>query len=109
MQHGFLKRRSTITQLLSVYQEIVEALAKGKETDVIYLDFSKAFDKVSHHFLIGKLSRFGIADNLLTSLKSYLSDRYQRVTLQGHYSDRLEGFSGVPQDSWTTFVPWVHR
>ena len=53
MQHGFLKGRSTITQLFAVYQEIVEALAEGKETDVIYLDFSKAFDKVSHHFLIG--------------------------------------------------------
>ena len=99
MQHGFLKGRSTITQLLAVYQEIVEALAKGKETDVIYLDFSKAFDKVSHHFLIGKLSRLGIAGNLLIWFKSYLSDRYQRVTLQGCYSDRLEVFSGVPQGS----------
>ena len=99
MQHGFLKGRSTITQLLAVYQENVEALAKGKETDVIYLDFSKAFDKVSHHFLIRKLSRLGIAGNLLTWFKSYLSDRYQRVTLQGCYSDRLEVFSGVPRGS----------
>ena len=50
---------------------------------MIYLDFSKAFDKVSHHFLIRKLSRFGKPHNLLTWFKSYLSDRYQRVTLQG--------------------------
>ena len=86
MQHGFLEGRSTVTQLLAVYQEIVEDLAKGKESDVIYLDFSKAFDKVSHYSLIEKLSRLGLADNIPNWSKSYLTDRYQRVTLQGHFS-----------------------
>ena len=86
MQHGFLEGRSTVTQLLAVYQEIVEDLAKGKESDVIYLDFSKAFDKVSHYSLIEKLSRLGLADNIPNWFKSYLTDRYQRVTLQGHFS-----------------------
>ena len=44
MQHGFLKERSTVTQRLAIYQEMIEGLAEGKVTDIIYLDFSKAFD-----------------------------------------------------------------
>ncbi len=99
MQHGFWKGRSTVTQLLAVYQDIIEGLAEGKETDIIYLDFSKAFDKVPHSSLISKLPLFGIIGDLLLWFKSYLSGRYQRVTLQGLYSECLEVYSGVPQGS----------
>ena len=99
MQHDFLKGRSTVTQLLAVYQDIIEGLAEGKETDIIYLDFSKAFDKVPHSFLISKLPLFGITGDLLLWFKSYLSGRHQRVTLQGLYSESLEVYSGVPQGS----------
>ena len=61
LQHGFLRGRSTITQLLQVYHEVIQALAKGKEIDIAYLDFAKAFDKVPHCALLNKLSRFGIS------------------------------------------------
>ena len=48
LQHGFLRGRSTVTQLLQVYREVINAIAEGKETDVVYLDFAKAFEKVPH-------------------------------------------------------------
>lgn len=61
LQHGFLRGRSTVTQLLQVYCVVIEALAKGKEIDIAYLDFAKAFDKVPHFALLNKLSQFGIS------------------------------------------------
>ena len=61
LQHGFLRGRSTVTQLLQVYHDVTESLAKGKEIDIVYLDFAKTFDKVSHCALLNKLSCFGIS------------------------------------------------
>ena len=94
-----LRGRSTVTQLFQVYREALGALAKGKEIDIAYLDFAKAFDKVPHCALLNKLSRFGISEQLINWFQSYLSDRYQRVALQGTYSDWLQVLSGVPQGS----------
>ena len=99
LQHGFLRGRSTVTQLLQVYHEVIEALAKGKEIDIAYLDFVKAFDKVPHCALLTKLSKFGISGQVINWFQSYLSDRYQRVALQGTYSDWLQVLSGVLQGS----------
>ena len=62
MQHGFIRGKSTTTQLLEVYHEILESVASGNEVDAIYLDFSKAFDKVPHHLLLKKLETLGIRD-----------------------------------------------
>ena len=87
LQHDFLRGRSTVTQLLQVYHEVIQALAKGKEIDIAYLDFAKAFDKVPHCALLNKLSRFGISGQQINWFQSYLSDRYRRVSLQGTYSD----------------------
>jgi hypothetical protein len=55
IQHGFLRGKSTVTQLLHIYQEILDHLAGGKEVDAIHLDLSKAFDRVQHHMLLKKL------------------------------------------------------
>ena len=99
LQYGILRGRSTVTQLLQVYHKVIEALAKGKVIDIAYLDFAKAFDKVPHCALLNKLSKFGISGQLINWFQSYLSDRYQRVELQGTYSDWLQVLSNVPQGS----------
>ena len=67
--------------------------------DVIYLDLAKAFDKVSHADLSHKLAHFGITGILNKWFQSFLSSRFQRVVVEGTYSDWLEVSSGVPQGS----------
>ncbi len=99
LQHGFLKGKSTITQLLSVYEEIEKSLDGNIQTDVIFLDFSKAFDTVSHILLIHKLTSFGVCGPLLNWMKSYLTNRTQRVVVDGVSSAPCFVSSGVPQGS----------
>lgn len=99
LQHGFLKGRSTVTQLLSVIHDLNNNLDMSGQTDVIYLDFSKAFDSVSHKLLIHKLKSFGFHGPLLNWFSSYLSNRTQRVLIDGEASTWLPVLSGVPQGS----------
>lgn len=64
-QHRFLKRKSIITQLFEVYQHMLDSMASGIEINSIYLDLSKAFDKVSYTLLVYKLKQYGISGLLL--------------------------------------------
>ena len=68
LQHRFVKGRSTVTQLLTVFQEISCTLDRAGQVDMIYLDFSKAFDSVSHNLLIHKLKSLVFIRNFLTGL-----------------------------------------
>ena len=68
-QHGFRKKRSCMTQLLSHIEHIYSSLNSGDEVDVIYLDFAKAFDKVDHNVLLAKLERYGIGGRVLKWIK----------------------------------------
>ena len=97
-QHGFRKRRSCESQLITTIQGIASRLRSGKDqVDVILLDFSKAFDKVPHQRLLYKLDFYGVRGENLQWVKSFLSSRKQRVLLDGKISDQADVFSGVPQ------------
>ena len=91
-QHGFIRGRSTVTELLTFLHDIGAALDKGLETDVVYLDFSKAFDSVDHGKLVLKLKQRGVEGNLLSWLANYLSDRKQRTVVSGHYQSLSQLF-----------------
>ena len=96
-QFGFIGWRSTTLQLLRVIDKWTEILDNGGSIDVIYFDFMKAFDKVSHSRLILKLKSYGIGGVLLDWLKAFLTDRKQRVGVNDEYSKWTEVPSGVPQ------------
>ncbi|MCH2389802.1 MAG: hypothetical protein MK234_03870 [Nitrospinales bacterium] len=98
-QSGFRPGDSTINQLTSISHEIYSAFEQYDETRAIFLDISKAFDKTWHDGLIFKLKKFGVSGNLINLLTNYLSDRYQRVVLNGQESDWEKINAGVPQGS----------
>ena len=98
-QPGFLAGRSCVTQLTSVLHYIGGQLDAGKQIDIIYLDMSKAFDKVDHTKLLGRLHQYGITGKLHDWFRSYLQGRKQQVTVLGATSRELPVTSGVPQGS----------
>ena len=99
LQSGFVPGDSTVNQLISIYNTFCQALEQGKEVRVIFLDISKAFDKVWIKGLLYKLRRAGIGGKLHDCLSDYLSNRRQRVLLPGGESDWTIIKAGVPQGS----------
>ena len=99
MQSGFRPGDSTVCQLIDVYHIISKALDCKKDVRLVFCDISKAFDRVWHKGLLFKLSKIGINGKLLSWFTSYLSDRRQRVSLQGHSSGWALIRAGVPQGS----------
>ena len=79
MQFDFRKRRSAELQLLQTIHDLAFDLNRKSQTDVILLDFSKAFDRVSHCHLITKLEYYGIRNNILNWVASFLSGRTQQL------------------------------
>lgn len=98
-QHGFRKGCSTTTNLLHLTSLVNRGFTNGQHTDVIYTDFSKAFDKVNHTLLLKKLYLMGFTTNCLDWIKSYLCSRKQRVLFNKSVSKNIMVKSGVPQGS----------
>ena len=98
-QHGFMPGRSCVTQLLESMESWVNSLDDKYSTDIVYLDFKKAFDSVPHKRLLIKLRSFGIDGFILEWIENYLKDRKQLVVLDGEKSPWLSITSGVPQGS----------
>ena len=95
LQHGFRERRSCETQLIQLVEDLARNMTSGKQTDLILLDFSKAFDKVNHLKLLYKLQIHGVQGKTLGWIESFLMGRSQTVVLNGNSSDELQVLSGV--------------
>ncbi len=97
-QFGFLKRRSAELQLLSCVDDWSKSLDLGLSTDVLYIDYAKAFDTVCHRKLLYKLEKqFRICGNVLRWIRNFLTGRLQRVKVGASYSGYKPVISGVPQ------------
>ena len=103
-QHGFRSQKSCETQLVQFFHDLFSNLVRAlnrnhRQTDVIIMDFAKAFDKVPHRRLLYKLDYYGIRGSTHKWIISRLSGRFQKVVLDGQASDPVPVLSGVPQGS----------
>ena len=98
-QHGFLKARSCLTNLLCFFEEITKWVDDGSPVDIVYLDFQKAFDKVPHQKLLLKLKAHGRGNDVINWIEKWLTHRKQRVIVDGEISNWKSVLSGVPQGS----------
>ena len=95
-QHGFISKKTCVTNLLETMDFFTHSKSKKKPIDLIFLDFAKAFDKVSHSRLLQKLEMYGIKGNLLSWIKAFLTNRKQRVILGDSISDWINVTIDVP-------------
>lgn len=110
LQHGFCENRSCELQLLGFVNDLTSNLEDNKQTDVLITDFSKAFDKVGHERLLKKLEHYGIQGKANKWIASFLSNRKQRVVLEGCKSDVGSRFRCAPGICpWSMPVSLLHQ
>ena len=98
-QHGFITKRSTLSQQLNLLDKITDNFDHNLQTELLYLDFSKAFDRVSHQKLLYILPHYKINPIIINWLQDYLTCRQQKTVIDGHSSNTCYITSGVPQGS----------
>ena len=110
-QSGFKPGDSCISQLLCITHDIYQSLDDGLETRAVFLDISKAFDKVWHEGLLFKLKQNGISGNLLNVITDFLYQRKQRVVLNGQHSSWTNVHAGVPHGvySWPIILSDLYQ
>ena len=99
MPHGFRKKRSCETQLLEFLDELKTHMVIGQQTDIVVMDFPKAFDNVNHSLLLHKFHHYGVRDTLNQWICSFLTNRKQAVVVDGAKSGYIPVRPGVPQGS----------
>ena len=97
LQHGFLSRRSTTTNILQCLDSWTKSIDNREPVDAIYLDMEKAFDTVSHPKLIFKLRQLGFGGYSLRWISRFLCGRTQNVRVQNSNSSPQTVISGIPQ------------
>lgn len=95
-QHGFIRGKSTQTNLLTIVSDIGDSLTRGKETHIVFTDFMKAFDKTNHVILLKKFAGFGFDRRAVAWLSSFLRDRKNIVKMNNGESIAFTPGSGVP-------------
>src|SRR5699024_9629016 len=98
-QHGFMKGRSTMTNLCEFTNFVSEALDKRRQIDVVHTDLTKAFDRVHHCILLRKLCTFGLCDSFILLIQSIITKRHQYFEFRGYRSSIFSVNSGVAQGS----------
>ena len=98
-QHGFRKNKSCEKQLIELIADLTTNMDEQIQMEACILDFSKAFDKVSHQKLLGKLASYGISHQLVSWIDSFLTNRVQTVVVDGKESREASVSSGGPQGS----------
>ena len=96
---GFKKSDSAMNQIINITHKIYSDLDDGRDVCLVFLDVSKAFDRVWHDGLLFKLRCFGVSGVMLDWFQSYICDRKQRVVINGQISSLLDIDAGVPQGS----------
>ena len=98
-QHGFVKGKSCLTNLLETLEDITSSLDEGSGIDMVFLDYKKAFDTVPHKRLLYKVKKYGFGEVYTNWIENFLSHRKQTVFIRGQSSKPADVLSGVPQGS----------